>query len=64
MWWRNSGRSDLDNGILLCSKHHHEVHRNNWLIEVRDGVPWFTPPSTIDPRRTPRRGGKAPRPAL
>ncbi|TXN31101.1 HNH endonuclease signature motif containing protein [Lacisediminihabitans profunda] len=64
VWWRNSGRSDLRNGILLCSKHHHEVHRNNWLIEVRDGVPWFIPPSTIDPRRTPRRGGKAPRPAL
>lgn len=64
VWWRNSGRSDLRNGILLCSKHHHEVHRNNWLIEVRGDVPWFIPPSTIDPRRAPRRGGKPPRPEL
>ena len=64
VWWGHSGPSDLRNGILLCSKHHHEVHRNNWMIEVRGDVPWFIPPSTIDHRRTPRRGGKPPRPAL
>lgn len=64
VWWGHSGPSDLRNGILLCSKHHHEVHRNNWMIEVRGDVPWFIPPSTIDRRRTPRRGGKPPRPAL
>jgi hypothetical protein len=62
VWWGRSGPSDLRNGILLCSKHHHEVHRNNWMVEVRGDVPWFIPPSTIDPRRTPRRGGKPPRP--
>ncbi|MHC5797465.1 HNH endonuclease signature motif containing protein [Lacisediminihabitans sp. FW035] len=58
-WWTHDGESDLRNGILLCSRHHHEVHRNNWLIDVRENVPWFIPPSSIDPRRTPRRGGKA-----
>lgn len=58
-WWTHDGKSDLRNGILLCSRHHHEVHRNNWLIDVRDGIPWFIPPTSIDPRRTPRRGGKA-----
>lgn len=64
VWWGRSGPSDLQNGILLCSKHHHEVHRNNWMIEVRGDVPWFIPPSTIDPRRTARRGGKPPRPTV
>ena len=63
-WWTHHGPSNLINGILLCSKHHHEVHRNNWTIEVRDNVPWFTPPSSIDSRRTPRRGGKAPTPEV
>ena len=64
VWWGRSGPSDLQNGILLCSKHHHEVHRNNWMIEVRGDVPWFIPPSTIDPRRTARRGGRPPQPTV
>ena len=64
VWWGRSGASNLQNGILLCSKHHHEVHRNNWMIEVRGNVPWFIPPSSIDRRRTPRRGGKPPRPTV
>ena len=64
VWWGRSGESNLQNGVLLCSKHHHEVHRNNWMIEVRGDVPWFIPPSTIDPRRTARRGGKPPRPTV
>ena len=64
VWWGRSGDSNLQNGVLLCSKHHHEVHRNNWMIEVRGDVPWFIPPSTIDPRRTARRGGKPPRPTV
>ena len=63
-WWSKSGPSDLSNGILLCTRHHHEVHRNNWMIEIRDGTPWFIPPSTIDPHRTPRRGGKPPAPTI
>ena len=64
VWWGRSGESNLRNGVLLCSKHHHEVHRNNWMIEVRGDVPWFIPPSTIDPRRTARRGGKPLRPTV
>jgi len=64
VWWGRSGESNLQNGVLLCSKHHHEIHRNNWMIEIRGDVPWFIPPSTIDPRRTARRGGKPPRPTI
>ena len=30
------GLTDLDNGVLLCSFHHHELHRKRWQI-VRNG---------------------------
>ncbi|WP_345761462.1 DUF222 domain-containing protein [Diaminobutyricibacter sp. McL0608] len=58
-WWdRDTGPTDLDNGILLCSQHHHRVHDDGWDIHIRDNTPWFTPPAHHDPTRTPRRGGR------
>ena len=32
-WWSNGGETSLDNGILLCSFHHHEVHRLNLTVD-------------------------------
>ena len=64
-WWQaHAGPTDLSNGVLLCSKHHHAVHNHGWAIEVRDNVPWFIPPSTVDATRRPRRGGRLPAPHL
>ncbi|HAM27538.1 MAG TPA: hypothetical protein DCP11_12800, partial [Microbacteriaceae bacterium] len=63
-WWSTIERTDLANGILLCSKHHHGVHRDGWGIEVIDNVPWFIPPSSVDVQRIPRRGGRLPEPAV
>lgn len=58
-WWeRDAGPTDLDNGVLLCTHHHHRVHADGWQIRVRKGVPWFTPPRHIDLRQRPRRGGR------
>ncbi|WP_146065700.1 HNH endonuclease signature motif containing protein [Arthrobacter pityocampae] len=53
--WLAGGRTDVSNGCLLCSFHHRLVERGNWIIQVKHGVPWFTPPPYIDPDRTPRR---------
>lgn len=41
-WWdRDAGRTDLSNGVLLCTRCHHRVHRDGWEVEVRrDGEPW------------------------
>ena len=62
-WWaRDHGPTDLGNGILLCTHHHHDVHRQRWEIEIIDNVPWFIPPADIDYTRTPRRGGRPPTP--
>lgn len=58
-WWEaHSGRTDLSNGVLLCSSHHHRVHDDGWQIVVRDGRPSFIPPPHIDPMRRPRPGGR------
>ncbi|TXN32180.1 HNH endonuclease signature motif containing protein, partial [Lacisediminihabitans profunda] len=63
-WWSNQPETNLANGILLCTAHHHTIHRNGWGIHVTDNIPWFTPPATIDPHQRPRRGGKPPLPTL
>lgn len=53
--WEHGGPTDVDNGVLLCSHHHHAVHAGWWRIDVDDGVPWFVPARHLDPDRTPRR---------
>lgn len=58
-WWdAHHGPTDLSNGVLLCGKHHHIIHHGGWTVTVADNIPYFTPPSTVDPYRRPRRGGK------
>jgi hypothetical protein len=58
-WWTaHHGQTDLDNGVLLCSSHHHRIHADGWEIRVPDGIPHFVPPAHIDPHRRPRRGGR------
>jgi hypothetical protein len=59
-WWkRDTGPTDLDNGVLLCPPCHARIHQDGWHIRVTDGQVWFTPPPHIDPTRTPRLGGRA-----
>ncbi|MGX1934747.1 DUF222 domain-containing protein [Microbacterium resistens] len=63
-WWqRDTGPTDLDNGVLLCETCHHLIHDNGWDIRI-DGTGvaarvWFLPPPWTDPARTPRLGGRA-----
>ena len=60
-WWtRDRGATDLDNGIMLCSHHHHRVHDDGWGIVIRERRSWFIPPPHIDPERRPRAGNEAP----
>lgn len=56
-WWgRDDGSTDLDNGVLLCSHHHHRVHDDGWRVSIRDGRSWFVPPAHLDPEQLPRPG--------
>lgn len=56
-WWnRDRGPTDLSNGVMLCSHHHHRVHDDGWQISIRDHRTWFTPPIHLDPEQRPRAG--------
>jgi len=58
-WWeRDAGPTDLSNGVLLCARCHHRLHRDGWEIEVRDHAVRFVPPTGVDAERTPRLGGR------
>src|SRR5690606_10195111 len=58
-WWeRDAGRTDLNNGVLLCTSCHHRIHDNDWDIRI-EGVGvnakvWFIPPPIVDPTGVPR----------
>lgn len=59
-WWdRHHGKTDLDNGVLLCTGCHHRVHRDGWDISIKDGEVWITAPRSIDPAQRQRLGGRA-----
>lgn len=56
--WATGGPTDLLNLALLCWHHHALCEpgrpaRDQWLIEIRDGVPVAIPPARLDPNRTP-----------
>lgn len=41
--WLDGGPTDLHNGTLLCSRHHHVVHRRGYTATVTPtGVTWHT----------------------
>ena len=50
--WTRDGRTDLDDGALLCGRHHTLVHHPDYTVERRPG--WRIS-ITRSPRTTPRR---------
>ncbi|WP_062296952.1 HNH endonuclease [Demequina maris] len=58
-YWRDGGRTDLCDGVPLCTGCHVRLHTTEWELEMRDGRPWFIPPASVDPHRTAIQGGIA-----
>ncbi|WP_082699253.1 HNH endonuclease signature motif containing protein [Arthrobacter sp. EPSL27] len=54
-YWSRGGSTGTGNGVLLCSHHHHLIHKEQWRVQLMGGVPWFIPPPHLDPRQSPRR---------
>lgn len=47
--WENGGPTDVDNGVLLCSYHHHLLHVGDFLMRMIRGRPHLLSPPWIDP---------------
>ncbi|WP_084104444.1 DUF222 domain-containing protein [Demequina sp. NBRC 110056] len=56
--WSRGGPTDLSNGVLLCVRCHHDLHRAGWKIDATPEEVWFTPPAEVDPERRRRPGGR------
>ncbi|QNK81318.1 HNH endonuclease signature motif containing protein [Nakamurella sp. PAMC28650] len=56
-WWaRDLGETNVETGVLLCSFHHDEIHKAEWVIRfAEDGRPELIPPPWIDRSQRPRR---------
>ncbi len=53
--WQQGGPTNLSNLLLLCPRHHTEVHAGTWVIVPRGGLPWVIPPKWLDPHQRPLR---------
>jgi hypothetical protein len=47
------GRTDIDNGVLLCHFHHSHLHRSAWKLVMLEGVPHIVPPRWVDAEQSP-----------
>ncbi|WP_062133695.1 HNH endonuclease [Demequina aestuarii] len=58
-WWQHGGTTNLSNGVMLCTRCHHDIHRQGWEIVATSTSVSFIPPAFQDVGRTPSSGGSA-----
>lgn len=58
-WWVHGGDTYLSNGVMLCTRCHHDIHNLGWEIEATPTEVSFIPPPHIDPDREHQPGGSA-----
>lgn len=57
--WGAGGKTDLEDGVLLCARHHRIIHHTDWDVRLsQDGTPEFIPPRSVDPQQRPRRNDR------
>ncbi|PRY68797.1 HNH endonuclease, partial [Glaciihabitans tibetensis] len=57
--WSRGGKTDINNGVLLCPEHHRQIHRSAFTIKMVNGKPFLLAPRWLDPTQTMRALGKA-----
>jgi hypothetical protein len=59
-WWRDGGRTDLQNLLLICSFHHKLVHEYGWRVKREpDGTVTWLQPGGVRYRAGPSRAAAA-----
>jgi hypothetical protein len=46
--WEHGGRTDIDNGALLCAFHHHQLHAGGFRLRMSHGMPELLAPPWAD----------------
>ncbi len=46
--WEHGGPTDVDNGALLCSFHHHQLHSGGFQLRMNRGIPEMLAPPWLD----------------
>ncbi len=46
--WESGGATDIDNGVLLCSTHHHGLHASMFTMKMVEGRPRLLAPPWLD----------------
>ena len=48
-WWEHHGRTDIDNLLPLCEKHHHRVHEAGWALclDTDRSATWSRPDGSV-----------------
>ena len=56
--YQDGGRTDIDNGALLCSAHHHMLHATEFTMRMINGKPHLLAPPWLDPDQLVRPLGQ------
>jgi hypothetical protein len=51
-FYSHGGPTDAENGVLLCSEHHHMIHKSPFRIEMHNGKPFMLAPRWLDPKQS------------
>jgi hypothetical protein len=61
--YRDGGRTHVDNGVLLCWNHHHDIDSGPWRISMPDGVPHVRGPGRHEWTHVTKSRARPPLPA-
>jgi Domain of unknown function (DUF222)/HNH endonuclease len=54
--WSRGGETSLNNGVLMCPRHHADIHRGEWTVRLgHDGRAELIPPKWMDQQQRARR---------
>lgn len=64
--WEHGGKTEIDNGVLLCWHDHHQIDTSGWKIRIINGSPHIKAPPRLDKTGTwhPARQHHANQPTL